>query len=179
MIFDKRYIFTSAVKYNMLSQMLLLFSFITSCVSSKPVAFFHIICFPKKWLLFSRHMFHQNCLLFSRPQQQLSHNESHYTLWLRLQFPSSISISISISVFKVDLNLDLDFSFASASISISISVFSFDLSFDFSFSGRSQFQLPASTLLEVDFESGFWDLCVSPSCPDKNQNNFFEKFYKF
>ena len=135
------------------------FSFITSCVSSKPVAFFHIICFPKKWLLFSRHMFHQNCLLFSRPQQQLSHNESHYTLWLRFQFPSSISISISISVFKVDLNLDLDFSFASASISVSISVFSFDLSFDFSFSGRSQFQLPASTLLEVDFESGFWDLC--------------------
>ena len=134
------------------------FSFITSCVSSKPVAFFHIICFPKKWLLFSRHMFHQNWLLFSRPQQQLSHNESHYTLWLRFQFPSSISISISISVFKVDLNLDLDFSFASASISVSISVFSFDLSFDFSFSGRSQFQLPASTLLEVDFESGFWDL---------------------
>ena len=145
------------------------FSFITSCVSSKPVAFFHIICFPKKWLLFSRHMFHQNWslfsrhvfhqnwLLFSRPQQ-LSHNESHYTLWLRFQFPSSISISISISVFKVDLNLDLDFSFASASISVSISVFSFDLSFDFSFSGRSQFQLPASTLLEVDFESGFWDL---------------------
>ena len=142
--------------------MLLLFSFITSCVSSKPVAFFHIICFPKKWLLFSRHMFHQNCLLFSRPQQQLSHNESHYTLWLRFQFPSSISISISISVFKVDLNLDLDFSFASASISVSISVFSFDLSFDFSFSGRSQFQLPASTLLEVDFESGFWDLCIVP-----------------
>ena len=159
MIFDKRYIVTSAVKYNMLSQMLLLFSFITSCVSSKPVAFFHIICFLKKWLLFSRHMFHQNCLLFSRPQQQLSHNESHYTLWLRFQFPSSISISISISVFKVDLNLDLDFSFASASISVSISVFSFDLSFDFSFSGRSQFQLPASTLLEVDFESVFWDLC--------------------
>ena len=130
MIFDKRYIVTSAVKYNMLSQMLLLFSFITSCVSSKPVAFFHIICFPKKWLLFSRHMFHQNWLLFSRPQQ-LSHNESHYTLWLRFQFPSSISISISISVFKVDLNLDLDFSFASASISVSISVSPVDLNFSF------------------------------------------------
>ena len=84
---------------------------------------------------------------------------TRFELWLRFQFSSSISISISISVFKVDLNLDLDFSFASASISVSISVFSFDLSFDFSFSSRSQFQLPASTLLEVDFESGFTDLC--------------------
>ena len=129
MIFDKRYIVTSAVKYNMLSQMLLLFSFITSCVSSKPVAFFHIICFPKKWLLFSRHMFHQNCLLFSRPQQQLSHNESHYTLWLRFQFPSSISISISISVLR-RLRSQFRFQF-SASISVSISVSPVDLNFSF------------------------------------------------
>ena len=129
MIFDKRYIVTSAVKYNMLSQMLLLFSFITSCVSSKPVAFFHIICFPKKWLLFSRHMFHQNWLLFSRPQQQLSHNESHYTLWLRFQFPSSISISISISVLR-RLRSQFRFQF-SASISVSISVSPVDLNFSF------------------------------------------------
>ena len=99
------------------------FSFITSCVSSKPIAFFHIICFLKKWLLFSRHMFHQNWLLFSRPQQQLSHNESHYTLWLRFQFSSSISISISISVFR-QLRSQFRFQFL-RSISISASSFDF------------------------------------------------------
>ena len=43
MIFDKRYIFASSVKSKMLSQMLLLFSFFTSHISAKLVAFFHFI----------------------------------------------------------------------------------------------------------------------------------------
>ena len=43
MIFYKRYIFASSVKSKMLSQMLLLFSFFTSHISAKLVAFFHFI----------------------------------------------------------------------------------------------------------------------------------------
>ena len=128
------------------------FSFITSCVSSKPVAFFQIICFPKKWLLFSRHMFHQNWLLFSCQQQQLSHNESHYTLWALT----------SISVFKFDLNLDFDFSFPSTSISVSISVFNFDLSF---FDQRISLKdtPPSSAFSKIEGEVSFSNLIFSKS----------------
>ena len=43
MIFDKRYFFASSVKNKILSQMLLLFSFFTSHISAKLVAFFHFI----------------------------------------------------------------------------------------------------------------------------------------
>ena len=57
MIFDKRYIFASSVKSKMLSQMLLLFSFFTSHISAKLVAFFHFIHIIKtgrfKYCLFS------------------------------------------------------------------------------------------------------------------------------
>ena len=125
MIFDRKYIFSTSVKYKILPQMSLFFSLINSCVSSKLVAF--LTTATTKWQWVSLH-----ALKFG------------FDFDLGLSFQST-SISVSISVFKFDLNINLDYSFQSTSIS----VFSFNFSFDFSFCSRSQFQLPTSTLLEV------------------------------
>ena len=139
MIFDKRYIFASSVKYKMLSHVFHLL-----------VAFFHVRCFLKSGCFFYLICFIKNgCFCFTS------------TITTKWQW---VSLHVLISGFHFDLGL----SFQSTSISVSISVFSFD----FSFSSRSQFQLPVSTLLEVDFESGFTDLCSNTFI--KTLENFLE-----
>ena len=120
--------------------MLLLFFPWSTHVFHLLVAFLHVICFLKSGCFFTSYVSSKMVAFFTSTTTTVSDNESHYT------FLSS------------GFHFDFGLSFQSTSISVSISVFSFDFSFDFSFSSRSQFRLPASTLLEVDFESGFTDL---------------------